>query len=86
MRKLPNQDRKILSPASEDWSDVLKAWPDVNLMTEAFHRILNAHLFACFKWMRVRRKSSDKPWISDGIRFRIKKRKAIFWNEGRSEN
>ena len=54
-------------------------------MVTAFHKILDSHLYSCFKWKRVRRKSTDKPWISDGIRARMKKRKAIFWNEGQSE-
>ena len=70
---------------AEQWPEILENYPQVDNMVEAFHKILNKHLFACFRWRRVRRKSTDKPWISDGVRARIKKRKAIFWNEGRSE-
>ena len=53
-------------------------------MTDEFHKILDAHLHSCFRWRRVQRKSNDKPWISDALRFRIKRRKAVFWEEGRS--
>ena len=70
---------------SEEWRDVKTAWPDQNEMVELFHNKLEHFIDSCFVWKRVRRKSTDKPWISDALRARMKRRKAIFWNEGRSE-
>ena len=34
----------------------------------------------------MRRKSSDKPWISDGVRAQIRRRKGVFRDQGRSEH
>ena len=70
---------------AEDWKEVQESWPDTNRMTAEFHRILDGHLYSCFRWRKVRRKSADKPWISDGVRFRIKRRTAVFNEEGRSD-
>ena len=70
---------------NETWQTVLSEWPNQDRMTINFHRILETHIDSCFSWKRVRRKSSDKPWISDAIRTRIKHRRAIFRLEGRSE-
>ena len=71
--------------AEEKWSDLLEAWPDQESMANIFHTKLDLFLNQCFSWKRVRRKTSDKPWISDALRVRMKKRKAVFWLEGRSE-
>ena len=68
-----------------DWSELHRAWPDHNKMTEIFHRRLDELVDSCFCWKRVRRKSTNKPWISDALRARIKRRKAVFGEEGRSE-
>ena len=39
---------------------------------------------ACFSWKRVRRRSNDSPWLTDGLRTQIKKRQRVFRSEGRS--
>ena len=68
-----------------NWSQLRAAWPDQNKMTEIFHETLSDLVDSCFCWKRVRRKSTDKPWISDALRHRMKIRLAVFRNEGRSE-
>ena len=54
-------------------------------MTTEFHRLLDRMILSCFEWKRTRRKSSDKPWISDDVRKRIKQRAAVFRETGRSK-
>ena len=54
-------------------------------MAEHFQNRLNSHVLSCFSWKRVRRKTTDKPWISDAVRCRIRRRKAVFRLQGRSE-
>ena len=71
--------------AEEKWLAVHDSWPDVDRMTAQFQMILETHIHACFRWRRVRRRNTDKPWISDALRRRMKRRKAVFWQEGRSE-
>ena len=70
---------------STDWTTLKQAWPDQERMVEVFHVRLDEVIDACFSWKRVRRKSNDKPWITDEIRARIRRRKAVFRQEGRSE-
>ena len=54
-------------------------------MVQYFQDTLETHIHSCFSWKRVRRKSNSKPWILDARRARMKRRKAVFWIEGRSE-
>ena len=35
----------------------------------------------CYEWKKVRRKSSDKPWISDAVRAQINKGKEYSENK-----
>ena len=55
-------------------------------MAEAFNSVLMDHLNACYEWKRIRRTSNDKPWLTDAIRAQMKRRKAIFRAEGRSNH
>ena len=52
-------------------------------MTVEFHRVLEDMMNKCYAWKRVRRKSNDKPWLTDGLRKSMKKRAAIFRESGR---
>ena len=61
-----------------DWSELDKLWPDQDAMATLFTNTLSRILYSCFKWRRVRRKSTDKPWISDALRNRFKIRLAVF--------
>ena len=54
-------------------------------MAAAFHERLDECMKACYSWKKVRRRTNDKPWISDGLRKRIKQRLAVFRGEGWSE-
>ena len=70
---------------SLSWTELTAAWPDQDKMAEIFTDTLSSILMNCFRWKRVRRRSTDKPWISDALRDRIRRRTAVFWLEGRSE-
>ena len=52
-------------------------------MALEFHRILDELMAECYTWKKVRRRTSDKPWISDGLRKSIQRRAAIFRDSGR---
>ena len=39
-------------------------------------------MLQCYSWKKSRRKNTDKPWISDGLRASIKKRASIFRESG----
>ena len=56
----------------------------MHAMVLKFQEILESIVSSCFSWKRVRRKSNDSPWLTDGLRVQIKKRLAIFKSEGRS--
>ena len=66
-----------------DWEQVESLAPNNSAMALKFHEVVNALLLECFKWKKVRRKSSDKPWLTDGLRKSIKRRAAIFREAGR---
>ena len=70
---------------STNWRELEQAWPDVEKMTEVFHGRLGELMNGCFAWKKVRRKSNNKPWMTDSILERIEDRKKIFRREGRSE-
>ena len=69
----------------EDWKGVLSASPDNHRMAVEFHAVLEAALNRCYSWKKVRRKTNDKPWMTDGLRTKMKQWKAVFRMEGRSE-
>ena len=54
-------------------------------MAVEFHQLLDSMILECFQWKRIRRKSSDKPWISDNLITQIRQRKAVFRDCGRSK-
>ena len=54
-------------------------------MTEEFHLRLDKIMRSCFAWKKIRKKSNNKPWMSDSILERIEDRKKVFRREGRSD-
>ena len=76
-------DRLVDMLNNQTWSSVYDLSPNVDDMTLEFHRIIDDLLNTCFEWKKTRRKSTDKPWLSDGVRKSIKKRAAIFRESGR---
>ena len=54
---------------NEGWENVKAAAPDESEMAKEFHNKLVGFMETCYEWRRVRRKSTDKPWISDGMVF-----------------
>ena len=69
---------------NKDWSEVDKAKPDIDKMTEIFQDTLDEMISECFVWKRTRRRSNESPWLTDHLRKLIKKRLIIFREEGRS--
>ena len=69
---------------AQDWSMVTFQHPNVEDMVSRFQSILYTHVSSCFSWKRVRRKSNESPWLTDGLRSQMKKRICIFRTEGRS--
>ena len=69
---------------NESWDAVKALAPDPDKMVEKFQSILDGYVSSCFSWKRIRRKSNDSPWLTDGLRALIKKRLSIFRAEGRS--
>ena len=59
--------------------------PDSDKMANEFHSILELFMSRSYEWKKVRRKSSDKLWMTDGIRAQVKKKKKIFKAYGRNE-
>ena len=60
------------------------ASPDVDKMTEAFHKKLDGLLGRFFVWKRVRKKSIESAWMTEGLRASMKNRMKVFRKEGRS--
>ena len=69
---------------NQDWSLVSSLAPNMDKMAEKFNLILDKHLSACFSWKRLRKKSTESPWLSEGLRRQMRVRKAVFRQEGRS--
>ena len=53
--------------ASEDWSKAAALLPNVEAMVDTFQNILDTHITSCLSWKRVRRRSNDSPWLTDGL-------------------
>ena len=68
---------------NQDWTPVSNCGT-ADEKAEALNRILNEHLSNCFEWKRIRKRSTESPWITEGLRNQIKKRRNIFKCEGRS--
>jgi len=56
----------------------------VNEMADAFSGTLKELMDGCFRWVKNRKKSNEKPWITAHVKNMIKKRQDIFREEGRS--
>ena len=69
---------------NESWNSVLELAPDPDKMVSEFQAILDRYVSSCYSWKRIRRKSNDVPWLTDGIRALVRKRMSIFRSEGRS--
>ena len=80
-----NVTKKLVQLIKErDWSSVNVLAPKNHDMALEFHRIMDEMMNACYSWKQVRRRTSDKPWVSDGLRVSNKRRAAIFRESGRS--
>ena len=55
-----------------------------NGKAEAYQRLVDAAIAECFPLVTVRRKTTDLPWVNSRARRLIRRRKAIYRKEGRS--
>ena len=78
------KEKFIEEMSNTDWNELNLAWPSIENMTELFHSHLKDLMNSCFAWKKKRKKSNNKPWISDSILDRIEDRKKIFRKEGMS--
>ena len=67
----------------EPWNDVLQAQGS-NDKADRYTEEVNTAVDRYFPLIHTRRKSTDFPWINKAIRKRIRKRRAIYRDEGRS--
>ena len=79
-------DKKLVDLLrQEEWNSVQVLAPNNEDMALEFHRVLGEMMEQCYEWKRVRQRSTDKLWLSDGLRASIKRRAAIFWETGLSK-
>ena len=52
---------------------------------EAYQALITSALDSCFPVVTIKRKSTEDPWITEKMRRKIEKRKAIFKKHGRSK-
>ena len=60
-----------------DWAEVLDE-AGANRKAVAYQRVLNEAINKCFPLKSRKKKSTDLPWMTDGIRHQIKLRKELF--------
>ena len=77
-------DQLVQLLSQQDWASVKILDPNNHDMALEFHRILDELMNRCYTWKKVRRRTTDKPWISDGLRDSIRRRAAVFRETGRS--
>ena len=68
---------------AQNWDEVYFAESSTAKAT-AYQDIMDAAMSECFPVVTVKRKSTEDPWITEKIRKKIRKRKAIFKSECRS--
>ena len=71
------------SAISHDWSPVYNTIGS-NKKAEAYQDLVMAAMADCYPVVTIKRKSTEDPWITEKIRKRIRQRKAVFKQHGRS--
>ena len=69
--------------SKESWQTVLSATGSNNKQ-RALQRILDSATDACFPLKTSRKREDDLPWMNDVARKKIKKKKAVYRDEGKS--
>ena len=65
------------------WDEVFLA-KGSNAKALAYERIVNGGVAAHFPMKTTRRKDTDPPWINEKVRRKIRRRKAVYREQGRS--
>ena len=73
-----------LSLVQENWRSVMEATGS-NAKSRAYQNIIDSLMDHHFPMKKIRRKSTDLPWLNDTALAKIRRKKAVFRDEGRSE-
>ena len=68
----------------QDWRTVVEARTASDKVA-ALHAVIENGMASCFEHKTSKRKTSEPSWVSKEIRTAIRRRRAIFKREGRSE-
>ena len=68
----------------QDWDSVITA-KGSNAKAEAYQKLVDDAIARFFPLITVRRKTTDLPWVNSKARRMIRRQKAIFRKEGRSQ-
>ena len=69
--------------AHKDWGELFRA-EGSNEKASVYQREVVGAMEACFPLVKMRRKSTDPPWINNAIRKKLQQRRGVYWREGRS--
>ena len=69
----------------QDWVDFYRGTNCPTTMVKQLHDLLNSWMDACFPLKTSRRRLDEDPWITNGIRRKMRMRMRIFLREGRSK-
>ena len=67
-----------------NWEYFYRGLENTTQMTIKLHRQLNDWMDQCYPMVTLRRRTNEDPWITNGIRKKIRMRNAIYRREGRS--
>ena len=70
---------------SQTWAEVREA-KNPSDMVAALHETIDKGMKQCFEHKTSTKKSSEPPWMSKELRDMIRRRRAVFKRDGRSEN
>ena len=70
---------------SQDWESFYANMEgNSSKMVECLHALLEGWMDLCFPFKTSRRRTDEDPWITNGIRRKMRMRMRIFLREGRS--
>ena len=70
--------------ASENWSEILPEGGDPNDLVDRFHEWSTAVTNELFPLRRIRKRSNEHPWVTNGVRRVAKMKRRVYRREGKS--
>ena len=65
----------------QDWDDIIRDEDTTDQMIEKLHSVFEQGMGECYEKKETTKKSSEPPWMTDGIRDLIRQRRGIFKEE-----